>query len=70
MKALKGYTDLEQSKKSIECNDFLNHCNKILAEGNDFLSNRLIKNSEETVYTCDICPHKGNLMCCHNCPNF
>lgn len=23
-----------------------------------------------TVYTCDICPHKGNFMCCHNCPNF
>ena len=24
----------------------------------------------ETVYTCDNCPHAGNLMCCHNCPNF
>ena len=24
----------------------------------------------ETVYTCDICPHAGNLMICHNCPNF
>lgn len=25
----------------------------------------------ETVYdNCDVCPHKGNLMCCHNCPNF
>jgi len=23
----------------------------------------------ETVYICDNCPHKGNLMCCHNCPN-
>lgn len=22
----------------------------------------------ETVYTCDNCPHAGNLMCCHNCP--
>ncbi len=24
----------------------------------------------ETVYTCDNCPHEGNLMYCHNCPNF
>lgn len=24
----------------------------------------------ETVYSCDHCPHAGNLMCCHNCPNF
>ena len=28
------------------------------------------KKLTEVVYTCDICPHKGNLMCCHNCPNF
>lgn len=26
--------------------------------------------SRETVYTCSNCPHSGNLMCCHNCPNF
>lgn len=70
MEASKSYTDIEQSKKLAECNDFLNHCNKILAEGNDFLSNRKSVKSKETVYTCDICPHKGNLMCCHNCPNF
>lgn len=25
---------------------------------------------EETVYNCNNCPHAGNLMCCHNCPNF
>lgn len=24
----------------------------------------------DTVYTCDNCPHAGDLMCCHNCPNF
>jgi hypothetical protein len=24
----------------------------------------------KTVYTCDNCPHAGNLMCYHNCPNF
>ena len=24
----------------------------------------------EVVYICDKCPHAGNLMCCHNCPNF
>ena len=24
----------------------------------------------QTVYICDNCPHAGNLMCCHNCPNF
>jgi len=41
IKVMKGYTDIEQSKK--------------LAR---------------PVYTCDICPHKGNLMCCHNCPNY
>lgn len=23
-----------------------------------------------TVYNCDNCPHKGDLMCCHNCPNY
>lgn len=25
---------------------------------------------KECVYNCDNCPHAGNLMCCHNCPNF
>lgn len=53
---METYTDIEQSKKLIECNDFL--------------SNRKSVKSKETVYTCDICPHQGNLMCCHNCPNF
>lgn len=24
----------------------------------------------DTVYTCDNCPHNGDLMACHNCPNF
>lgn len=24
----------------------------------------------DTVYTCDNCPHAGDLACCHNCPNF
>lgn len=24
----------------------------------------------DTVYTCDNCPHSGDLMACHNCPNF
>lgn len=67
---MKSYGDLEQSKKLTEYNDFLNHCNEILAEGNDFFSNRKSIKSKETVYTCDDCPHIGNLMFCHNCPNF
>lgn len=70
METLKSYTDIEQSKELAEYKDFLNHCNKILVECNDFLSNRKSVKSKETVYTCDICPHQGNLMCCHNCPNF
>lgn len=28
------------------------------------------KKLAEIVYTCNNCPHAGNLMCCHNCPNF
>lgn len=24
----------------------------------------------DTVYTCNNCPHNGDLMACHNCPNF
>lgn len=28
------------------------------------------KKLNRTVYTCDTCPHKGNLICCHNCPKF
>ena len=40
------------------------------------MSNSQFDNSDikpkktKTVYTCDNCPHAGNLMCCHNCPNF
>lgn len=28
------------------------------------------QHKNETVYTCEHCPHAGSLMCCHNCPNF
>ena len=41
---------------------FGDHC------ANEAMKYRLYKT--ETVYTCDNCPHRGNLMCCHNCPNF
>ena len=67
---MEAYIDIDLSKKLTEYKDFLNHLNKILVECNNLPSNRISKNSEETVYTCDTCPHKGNLMCCHNCPNF
>ena len=27
-----------------------------------------MKQEIKYVYTCDNCPHAGDLMCCHNCP--
>jgi hypothetical protein len=37
---------------------------------NQFDNSDIKPKKTETVYTCDNCPHVGNLMCCHNCPNF
>ena len=66
--SLKKYFE-EATKEEIEKDwEELKYWNEIGPDASEYIEH--YRGLKETIYTCDNCPHNGNLICCHNCPNF